>query len=127
MMRCYIKMDKIIAKGLKFKGRHGVLASEQTNPQEFYIDLELYLDLQAAGTRDELELTVDYEQIFNSVRNIVENESYKLIEALAENIARTILKKFSVNAIEVTVCKPNAPVEGIFDYFAVKMRRSQEE
>lgn len=115
-----------MAHGLKFKGCHGVLAEEQNTPQEFIIDLELYLDLGPAGLSDNLELTVDYEQVFHAVRKIVENESYKLIETLAENIARVILKNFTVNAAEITVYKPNAPVDGIFDYFAVKVTRRKD-
>lgn len=121
-----MKMDKIIARGLKFQGRHGVLEVEQNTPQEFGIDLELHLDLSPAGLKDELELTVDYEQVFHSVRKIVEDKSYKLIETLAENIARVILKDFAVSAVEVTVYKPNAPVAGIFDYFAVKISREKD-
>ncbi len=120
-------MDKIIARGLRFKGCHGVLAEEQNTPQEFIIDLELYLDLGPAGLSDNLELTVDYEQVFHAVRRIVENQSYKLIETLAENIAQTILAGFAVSSVEVTVYKPQAPVEGIFDYFAVKIRRKHVE
>ncbi len=119
-------MDKIIARGLKFKGCHGVLEIEQQTPQDFIIDLELYLDLAPAGLKDELELTVDYDQVFHAVRKIVENKSYKLIETLAENIARAILEKFVVSAVEVTVYKPNAPVDGIFDYFAVKIMRRKD-
>ncbi|MEN6327360.1 MAG: dihydroneopterin aldolase [Syntrophomonas sp.] len=118
-------MDKIMARGLKFKGCHGVLEIEQHTPQEFVIDLELDLDLAPAGLKDELELTVDYDQVFHTVRKIVENKSYKLIETLAENIARAILENFAVSAVEVTVYKPNAPVDGIFDYFAVKITRRQ--
>ena len=120
-------MDKIIARGLKFDGCHGVLAVEQNTPQEFGIDLELYLDLSPAGLTDDLKLTVDYDQVFHCVRKIVENESFKLIETLAENIARTILESFAVTAVEVSVYKPNAPVEGMFDYFAVKILRHRED
>lgn len=120
-------MDKIIAHGLRFKGCHGVLEIEQQTPQEFIIDLELELDLAPAGLNDDLELTVDYDQVFHKIRKIVENKSYKLIETLAENIARAVLENFPVNTVEVTVYKPHAPVDGIFDYFAVKIRRSHVE
>ena len=120
-------MDKIIAKAMKFKGCHGVMAQERTAPQEFWIDLELDLDLRPAAIKDDLKLTIDYNQIFHMVRKIVENESYNLIEALAEKIAQTILEYSSVSSVQVTVYKPNAPVVGIFDYFAVKIRRSQDK
>ena len=119
-------MDKIIAKGLRFKGCHGVLPSEKQIPLEFLIDVELWLDLSVAGKTDDIANTVDYSQVWAQVKEIVENRSYNLIEALAEHIARTLLNGFRVITVRVTVYKPQAPVEGDFDYFAVSIARSKE-
>lgn len=116
-------MDKIIARGLSFKGCHGVLAEEKKCPQIFKVDLEMYLDLRPAGQEDNLKLTVDYSQVFAQVKKIVEEESYNLIEALAENIAASLLGRFPLSGVKVTVYKPQAPVPGEFDYFAVSIER----
>lgn len=116
-------MDKIIAKGLSFYGCHGVLALEKTEPQQFIIDVELWLDLLPAARSDDINLTVDYGQLYHLVQRIVETESYNLIETLAENITRHILEEYPVKAVEIAVYKPQAPVKGNFDYFAVKMVR----
>ncbi|HBQ24860.1 MAG TPA: dihydroneopterin aldolase [Syntrophomonas sp.] len=116
-------MDSIIARGLSFNACHGVLEGEKTTPQLFQVDLELFLDLQAAGQQDDLNLTVDYEQVYKLVQNVVEGPSCSLIEALAEKIAQALLKRFPLLAVEVIVYKPEAPVEGEFQYFAVKIRR----
>lgn len=118
-------MDKITAKGLTFKGCHGVLPKEKTTPQEFIVDLEMFLDLRAAGLKDDLNLTVNYDEVFHQIQDIVENESYNLIEALAEKIAGELLVRFPLQAVEVTVYKPEAPVEGNFDYFAVTIKRTR--
>lgn len=112
-----------MARGLAFKGCHGVLSAEKTNPQPFRVDLEMYLDLRAAGQQDELSLTVDYAAVFEQVRKIVEEESYNLIEALAENIAASLLYRFPLAGVKVTVYKPQAPVAGDFEYFAVIIER----
>lgn len=112
-----------MAYGLRFRGCHGVLAYEREQAQEFIIDLDLYLDLKNAGMTDDIKDTVDYASVFHHVQKIVEGESYKLIESLAENIAAVLLKEFPLQAVEITVYKPEAPVEGEFDYFAVKLRR----
>jgi|ADurb_Total_1113_FD_contig_41_1445321_length_941_multi_1_in_0_out_0_2 dihydroneopterin aldolase len=119
-------MDSIIVRGLNFKACHGVLDSEKTCPQLFQVDLELFLDLQAAGQQDELNLTVDYDQVYHLVQGIVEGPSCNLIETLAEKIAQALLGKFPLEAVEVTVYKPEAPVKGEFQYFAVKIRRNQK-
>ena len=118
-------MDCIIAKGLTFKACHGVLSSEKICPQPFRVDLELYLDLQAAGRQDDLSLSVDYDRVYQVLNEIMTGPSCNLLEALAEKIAQTLLRKFPLIEADVTVYKPEAPVEGEFDYFAVKVRRKK--
>lgn len=119
-------MDCIIAKGLVFYGKHGVLKSEKENPQRFEIDLVLHKNLHEAGVKDDLLYTVDYAAVFNDVKNIVENTSFNLIEALAEEISDTILNKYEINSLEITVYKPEAPVAGIFRHFAIKIERNRK-
>jgi len=120
-------MDSIIARGLTFRGCHGVEEREKHNPQTFKVDLEMFLDLQTAGATDDLKNTINYDQVFHLVEKIVTEESYDLIEALADHIARTLLLQFpQMNSLEVTVYKPEAPVQGEFKYFAVKIKRFQK-
>lgn len=118
-------MDRILAKGLRFIGSHGVLPEEKTEPQVFIVDLELFLDLRPAGREDDLSLTVDYSQVYALVKRAVEEKSFNLIEALADCIATEILEDFPVQSVGVTVYKPQAPVEGKFDYFAVSIQRNR--
>lgn len=118
-------MDRILARGLRFMGCHGVLPEEKLEPQVFIVDLELLLDLAPAGQADDLELTVDYSLVYALVKKIVEEKSFNLIEALADNIASEILDRFPVESVGVTVYKPQAPVEGKFDYFAVSIQRDR--
>lgn len=118
-------MDKIIAKGLLFQGTHGVLAEEKTALQAFKVDLIMYKDLSVAGQTDNLAQTVSYDEVFHVVRRIVEEESYNLIEKLAEAIAEEVLNRFPLEAVDVTVYKPQAPVQGKFDFFAVEIHRQR--
>jgi dihydroneopterin aldolase len=116
-------MDKIIAKGMRFQGCHGVLPQEKIVPQSFVVDLVIYHDLRMAGMSDHLNDTVSYDEVFHHVKRIVEQETFQLIEALAEDIAASLLCCFPIEGVEVTVYKPDAPVEGVFDYFAVQIER----
>lgn len=119
-------MDKIIAKGLSFFGCHGIMPDEKTKPQPFIIDLELWLDLQTAALNDDINMTVNYDHLFHEVGRIVKENSFNLIETLAETIAGQILENYPVEAVEITVYKPKAPVSGNFKYFAVKMIRFRQ-
>ena len=53
-------MDRILISGLRELGVHGVLPEEQVRPQPFEVDVELLVDLAAAGASDDLDDTVDY-------------------------------------------------------------------
>lgn len=119
-------MDKIMMKNLAFYGYHGVMEEEKTLGQKFFIDIEMYSQLSKAGKSDEVEDTIHYGEVYEVIKTIVEECRFKLIEALAENIAETVINKFSkVQEIKVTVRKPEAPVPGIFDYVGVEIRRTR--
>lgn len=121
-------MDKIILKNLSFYGYHGVLPEENVLGQKFFVDINLYVDLKTAGVSDAVEDTVNYAEVYNIAREIVENRQFKLIEALAENIADEILKGFKVvKEIVVNIRKPEAPVKGIYDYFGIEIRRKNND
>ena len=121
-------MDKIILSNLGFYGYHGVLDAEKIIGQKFFIDAELYLDTKEAGINDDLNKSVSYAEVYEIIKNITENKRFDLIEALAENIAYEVLDKFNmVQSIMVRVKKPEAPVSGIYDYFAVEIRRDRSE
>lgn len=114
-------------QGLSFFGRHGLLPGEKDKLQPFKIDLVLYLDLKKAGRQDDIACTIDYGLVYQEVQHIVEEESYNLIEALAEQISRRVLVRFPLlAALETTVYKPEAPIKGEFDHIAVQIYRSRE-
>lgn len=122
------KMDKIMMKNLGFYGYHGVLPEETRLGQKFFIDVEMYVDLKAAGKSDDVKDTVNYAEAYNIIKGITEEKQFKLIEALAENIATEILNSFSsVKEILVKVKKPEAPVRGIYDHFGVEIRRDRND
>ncbi len=120
-------MDKIIMKDMQFYGYHGVLPEEQRLGQQFLIDVEMYLELKAAGKSDDLTKTISYADVYRQVREIVTGNKYKLIEALAENIAERLIKDFALEKITVRVKKPQAPIAGAFAYMAVEITRTAKE
>lgn len=121
-------MDKILMNNLGFYGYHGVLKEESVLGQKFFLDIELYLDTNKAGCTDDINESVSYADVYEVVKNIVENKRFNLLEALSHNIAMEVLEKFYlVKEIMVRVKKPEAPVNGIYDYFGVEIRRTKNE
>lgn len=119
-------MDYITLKNLEFYGCHGVNEAEKNCPQKFIITVKLYLDLSRAGKSDELADTVNYSEVYKILKGIFEQQSFNLIERLAEIAATILLEKYSkLNKIDIRVKKPEAPVKGEFDYFAVNITRER--
>ncbi|MBM7856026.1 dihydroneopterin aldolase [Desulfohalotomaculum tongense] len=120
-------MDKIIMKGMRFYAYHGALPQEQQLGQQFEVDLELFLDLKAAGKTDDLNKTVSYADVYRLVQEIITGQKFKLIESLAETIAARVIADFNVEQVNVQVRKPQAPVPGIFAYMAVEITRTRQQ
>jgi dihydroneopterin aldolase len=118
--------DRIVLTGMRFQGRHGVEEEERARPQPFDVDVEIDHDLRAAGRADDLGLTVDYRDVFEICRSVVEGPSRRLIEALAEAIAERVLERSTVAGVTevvVRVRKPQAPLPGPLDHAAVEITR----
>ena len=122
--------DRLSLRGMRFLGRHGVPPEEKVTAQPFEVDLVLHADLADAAERDDLAATVDYAALFDIVREIVEETSRDLIEALAGAIANAALAATPpeiVAAVEVRVRKPEAPIHGSFDTVEVSLTRRRTE
>ncbi len=118
--------DRILMTGMSFYGRTGYFSFEKENGQIFCVDLTLYFrDLKAVRT-DELKDTVDYGAVFETVRALVEDNCFDLIEKLAGEIIHSVLAKYPVDAAEILLRKPQAPIEGKFDSMAVSLYRERE-
>ncbi|NLW55653.1 MAG: dihydroneopterin aldolase [Firmicutes bacterium] len=115
--------DKLILKNMIFYGYHGVYAAEKELGQRIEVDVEMVLPLLSAGANDDLETSINYVEVYTLIKELVEEKDYNLIEALAHAIAETLLSAYSLEAITVRVRKPNPPVGGVMDYFAVEINR----
>lgn len=119
-------MDRIRLLGMRFYGYHGALEAERELGQRFVIDVELGLDLRAAGESDDLAHTVNYATVFTQVRDVAEGRPHALLESVAEHIAGRILSAFAaVEEVRVRVQKPSVPIVGILEAAEVEIVRSR--
>ncbi|MCD6165317.1 dihydroneopterin aldolase [candidate division KSB1 bacterium] len=115
--------DMIRISNMVFFAYHGLEEVEKQSGQRFEVDVELILDLQKAGRSDNLNNTVDYRRVYEVVEEIVIEGDYNLLEAIAEDIAAAILKKFRVEEVVVRVRKPQVPLPGLSDGVEVEIVR----
>ena len=116
-------MDEIQLRGIRVVGTHGVLPEEHVRPQPFEVDLDLSVDLRAAGESDDLADTVDYGALCDLVVRIVGEEHHALLERLATRIAEAALADDRIAAAAVTVRKLRPPVATDLAFAAVRIVR----
>ncbi len=119
--------DKIIMSNMAFFGTHGVFSEENKLGQKFFVDAELHLDTHLAGETDDITKGVSYGDVYFVIKEIIEKEEYKLLEAICSRITKRVFEEFPlVDSMMVRVKKPEAPVPGIFDHFGVEIWRSRD-
>jgi 7,8-dihydroneopterin aldolase/epimerase/oxygenase len=114
--------DIIRIKNASFYAYHGVDRDEQNLGGKFEVDVEIRCDLSGAFSTDNLKRTVNYEAVYTLIQETVTEKKYFLLEALADTIARGLLRKFPViQSVTVTLRKPHPPVKGVIDYVEVEV------
>jgi dihydroneopterin aldolase len=110
---------------LSIRGNHGVFDHERRDGQDFVIDLTVWLDLTAAAASDDLADTVDYGGLAQRAADIVAGPPRDLIETVAAEIAEDVMTDERIEAVEVVVHKPEAPIPLTFADVAVVARRTR--
>ncbi len=100
-------MAIIRLEGLSLFGHHGARPFEKEAGQRIDIDLELVSLDDRAETSDRLADAVDYDQLNRTVREVVEGQSFHLLEALGAAVAAAVLARFPVRRVHVRLAKQN--------------------
>lgn len=100
-------MATIRLEGLSVFGHHGARPYEKEAGQRLEVDLILEPMSAAAETSDRLADTVDYDLLYQLVREVVESNSFHLLEKLARSVADAILEKFPFRRVMVRIAKQN--------------------
>jgi dihydroneopterin aldolase len=121
-----VGQDSITLENMAFYGFHGSDPSESKLGGRFFVDVELATDLSEPGKSDRLEDTVNYEHVYQIIRDHVEGKRFNLLEALGQRIADRVLADFpAVSRVTVRVRKPSVPIRGILDYTEVEIVRDR--
>ena len=95
---------RLFLSGIRAEGRHGARPGEKDAPQPFVVDL----DLEVQVVDDVIEATADYRGVSETVRAIVTDRSFDLIEVMAAEIAAAVRAMPNVVKATAVVHKPNA-------------------
>lgn len=117
-------MDSIQIRDLELYCHHGVFKEENVLGQKFLVTLILYMDTRPAGETDELKQSINYAEVAHFVKDQMEQKSFRLIEAAAEQLAHQILFRFPrIQRVSVEIKKPWAPILLPLDTVSVCIER----
>ncbi|TGB00798.1 dihydroneopterin aldolase [Halobacillus salinus] len=120
-------MDKIYVNQMEFWGYHGLFPEENKLGQRFYVDAELELDLKPASTSDDMNKSINYAEIYEITKKVVEGKAYNLVESVAEQIASELLNQFEIlDACRIKMYKPDPPIPGHYQSVAIEIYRSRQ-
>ncbi|MBS7071608.1 MAG: 2-amino-4-hydroxy-6-hydroxymethyldihydropteridine diphosphokinase [Actinomyces sp.] len=115
----------IALKGLGAMANHGVYDFERTRNQRFSADIVMWVE--TAGTTDDIAATVSYADIADEAMAVLTGNAVDLIETLAETIASRVMSHEGVVGTEVTVHKPDAPIDHPFADVSVTVRAGETD
>lgn len=101
-------MDRIFLTALSAEAIIGIYDWEREVRQRVEVDLEMWMDLTAAAASDSIDDTLNYKAVAKRVLAFVQESRFRLVEALAGEIAQILLAEFPIERVRVTVHKPGA-------------------
>lgn len=117
-------MDKVLLKGMRLFGFHGVYPSEKELGQIFEVDAELYFSFRDAVASDDIKDTVDYSRVCQVIAEVF-GIPCNLLETVAAKLAEEILRQFPVEKVVIRVRKAHPPVGCEIDFAEVEVSRSK--
>ena len=114
--------DVLRLEGMRFFGHHGCLADERSAGVHLDVDVEVRTDTRGAARTDRVEDTIDYARLVEKCRRVVEDDSYHLVETVAERLAERLLEDPKVGSVRVRVAK-RPPLAVAVDRFSVTVER----
>jgi dihydroneopterin aldolase len=118
-------VDKIFLEDLRVEAVIGIWEWERRVRQTVSLDLEMQTDVRRAAASDEIESALDYKSIAKELIRVVQTSEFKLVETLAETLARIVVTDFGVPWVRLSVSKPGA-IEGSRNV-GVRIERTAED
>jgi dihydroneopterin aldolase len=105
--------------GLELHGFHGVLEAERAEGQRFLFDISLVVADERAARSDSIDDAVDYREVVAIVREVSDGTTFRLLEALADAVARALRDRLAIAQVRVRVRKPDVVLGLPVDYSGV--------
>lgn len=105
-----VSQDKLHVNGIRCYGYTGFLPEENKLGQWFEVNLIFWLNLSDAVVSDDLGDCLDYRQVIDIVKMLIQREVFKTVERLAGAIADELLEIHQVERVQVRLTKLSPPI-----------------
>jgi len=117
-------LDVIFIEGLQAQTVIGIHQNELHRPQPVRIDIAAGIPRSLACRTDRIGDTIDYGQLRTALLELLATHKLRLLEALAEEMARLALDDFGAHWVRIVLAKP-AKFEDV-DAVGVAIERRRE-
>lgn len=101
-------MDRIFIRNLTVETIIGIYDFERVTPQRIVLDIEMSADIAAAAATEDIESTLNYKTLSETLIDFLQKSRFQLIETMAEELTRIIREDFGVAWVKLTLHKPDA-------------------
>lgn len=121
-------MNKVSLEGMQFFAYHGFYPQEQKIGTNFILDIHIFTDFLKATTTDDLSYTIDYQVVYQIIKEEMSIPS-KLLEHVLSRIIDRIKVRFgkAMSSFEISIQKKNPPLGGICDCSKITIAWSKEK
>nr|MBA2599217.1 dihydroneopterin aldolase [Actinomycetota bacterium] len=116
--------DHILIYGLRVEARVGVGEQERSRPQWLVANIDIAIDLAAAGESDDINDTVDYGVLTTEIADLLRGTETRLLEHLAEKVVALIAPNKAVVGVTVEIFKEAPPIAEQLGGVAVRLERA---
>jgi dihydroneopterin aldolase len=116
--------DLIRLTAFRTVGIVGVLPEERIRAQPLQLDVDLHVDVSAAGLSDALDDTVDYGAVCDALQATIDTARPELLERLAAQLVEAVFQVDPrIEAVTLTVAKLRPPVPHSLEASGVQITR----
>jgi|TARA_B110000914_G_scaffold222337_1_gene235681 dihydroneopterin aldolase len=116
-------MEKIIIKDIRLVGFHGLYDYEKKDGVNLGFDIELFFHNQINNNSDDINKTINYVDVIDTVKRINSSGSFNLIETLCHNLLNEILELYKPLKAIVRIRKFKLPIDTPLSFIEVEMTK----
>jgi len=118
---------KIALINARFFAYHGYYPAEQRIGHEFFVDICCFVEIDVAPTDEQLEYTINYEDLYHIAKNEMLAPK-KLLETVVAKMLHAVRTKCEeAHKVEVTIRKSHPPFGGDLSTAMVSLSWQRDE